>query len=534
MAPMVRRLALFALLVIVVSASPAAAEFKGWVQAGRLELARSQPEAARLADGRVLLVGGQASVEITAAAEIYDPVANAWSPTASMADARLWPAAVTLHDGRVLVAGGVQGRRFSPLVTGELFDPRTGTWAPTGRLNANHTSHDAVVLQDGRVLVVGLSLETDEVLDPALAAEVYDPVTNGWVLTGPMNVARVAPSIVLLRDGRVLAAGGSNQVADAEVYNPATDTWTPVAAMSRPRSYPEAATLPDGRVLVAGGESPYPDLDVSYETLATAEIFDPATGTWAPAGSMTEQRGVDAALATLADGRPVFVGGFSYERPVPNGSGGWTIPSRPNTVAEVFGASSGTWTATAPTLYRHSGHVAVGLLDGSLLVAGGHRAEAERLIPGPAPTPTPTPIPTPTPTPTFTPTPTTTPTPDPTPAPPTLNIVPPVIAPPAHRSDPAHGRLTFSGTPTRLKASRTGLITLRVRCAGTGPCRDRLTVKRQRTTLLHRDVTLAARSAKTLRIKLPPTTRRTLTRRAVRLTFELTTARTQRSIIVRR
>ena len=154
MAPMVRRLALFALLVVVASASASAspavaAEFKGWVPAGRLELARSQPEAARLADGRVLLVGGQASVDITAAAEIYDPAANAWSPAAPMADARLWPTAVTLPDGRVLVAGGVQGRRFVPLLTGELFDPLTGTWAPTGRLNAHHTSHHAVVLRTG-------------------------------------------------------------------------------------------------------------------------------------------------------------------------------------------------------------------------------------------------------------------------------------------------------------------------------------------------------------------------------------------------
>src|SRR6478609_2446416 len=105
MAPMVRRLALIALLASIASASPAAAEFKGWATAGRLSLARSQPVATRLADGRVLLVGGQAPVDITAAAEIYDPAANAWSPTAPMADARLWPTAVTLPDGRVLVAG---------------------------------------------------------------------------------------------------------------------------------------------------------------------------------------------------------------------------------------------------------------------------------------------------------------------------------------------------------------------------------------------------------------------------------------------
>jgi hypothetical protein len=297
--------------------------------------------------------------------------------------------------------------------------------------------------------------------------------------------------------------------------------------MSQPRSYAQAATLPDGRVLVAGGERPYPDLAIGYETLATAEIFDPATETWTAAGGMTEQRGVDAALATLADGRPVFVGGFSFERPVPSGTGGWTTANRANTVAEVFDASTGTWTATAPTLYRHSGHVAVGLLDGSLLVAGGGRTEAERLMPGPVSTPTPTPTPTPSTAPT------TTPTPETEPVPPTVNNAPPVIAPPTHHAHPV-GRLAFSGLPKRLKASRTGVITLKLNCTGEGPCRDQLGVKRGRKTLLQRDVTVAARGTATLRIKLPPATRRALMRRAVLLTFDLTAARTQRAITVRR
>jgi hypothetical protein len=80
---MVRRLALFALLAGIASASPAAAEDSaGWVPSGKLGLTRSEPVATRLGNGRVLLTGGQAPVQIVAASELYDPTANSWTATA--------------------------------------------------------------------------------------------------------------------------------------------------------------------------------------------------------------------------------------------------------------------------------------------------------------------------------------------------------------------------------------------------------------------------------------------------------------------
>jgi hypothetical protein len=83
---MVKRLAPFALLASIALASPAAAaDFTGWVPAGKLRLTRSEPVATRLGDGRVLLTGGQAPVEIVAATELYDPTANTWTPAAPMA-----------------------------------------------------------------------------------------------------------------------------------------------------------------------------------------------------------------------------------------------------------------------------------------------------------------------------------------------------------------------------------------------------------------------------------------------------------------
>jgi hypothetical protein len=91
--------------------------------------------------------------------------------------------------------------------------------------------------------------------------------------------------------------------------------------------------------------------------------------------------------------------------------------------------------------------------------------------------------------------------------------------------DEAVSRLGFSGLPKWLKPSRTDVITVRLRCGDNGACRDQLTVKRGRATLLRRDVTVAAGGTATLRFKLPAAIRRALRTRAVPLTLQLKAAK---------
>jgi hypothetical protein len=77
-------------------------------------------------------------------------------------------------------------------------------------------------------------------------------------------------------------------LASAEVFDPATNTWTPTGSMSQARDLFQAVLLQDGRVLVAGGHI---SLEPPYATFATAELYDPATGTWTATGSMSTARG---------------------------------------------------------------------------------------------------------------------------------------------------------------------------------------------------------------------------------------------------
>jgi hypothetical protein len=261
---------------------------------GRMTSAREDHTATLLADGRVLLVGGNdLGSHAVASAEIYDPRTGTFSPTGSMAIPRGFHTATLLPDGRVLIAGGDSAAWVDAgpyLATAELYDPRTGTFSPTGSMAEGRAYHDATLLRDGRVLMTGgVTYGGGDArgLTSLASAELYDPKTGRFSPTGSMTDGRVYHAATLLADGRVLVAGGCHDgrvyannphfLATAEVYDPATGTFSRTGSMAEGRTWQAAAALADGQVLVTGG---YGDV----VPLASAERYDPATGTFGPAG----------------------------------------------------------------------------------------------------------------------------------------------------------------------------------------------------------------------------------------------------------
>ena len=75
-----------------------------------------------------------------------------------------------------------------------------------------------------------------------------------------------------------MVAGGEdyfeNTVATAEIYNPASGSFSPTGSLGTSREFQAAARLPE-LVLVAGGLTANGS---SESTLASAEIYDPGTG----------------------------------------------------------------------------------------------------------------------------------------------------------------------------------------------------------------------------------------------------------------
>lgn len=193
---------------------------------------------------------------------------------------------------------------------------------------------------------------------PAASASGATPTAalGSWIVTGSPSVDRGTNSITVgLIDGRVLVAGGGSEALDsAELYDPATGTWSPTAAMHDARTYAVAVRLTDGRVLVAGG-------DDGTNNLASAEIFDPRTGAWTVTGDMNVARN-QAFGALLADGR-VLVAGAGTDQGL-------------KTSAEIFDPAKGTWTPTGSLITGRAGPLAATLLDdGRVLVIGGFNAD---------------------------------------------------------------------------------------------------------------------------------------------------------------
>ena len=126
-----------------------------------------------------------------------------------------------------------------------------------------------------------------------------------------MNVARVDHTATLLANGEVLVAGGSNgtngYLASAELYNPSTGKWTLTGSMHVPRDSHHAVLLQNGEVLVAGGYN----ATVSGTGEASTELYNPSTGTWTLTGSMTDGR-VDFTLTLLSNGKVLAAGGPTW------------------------------------------------------------------------------------------------------------------------------------------------------------------------------------------------------------------------------
>jgi len=318
---------------------------------------------ALLGDGRVLVVGGSSGpVSSTAVAtvEIFDPKVNSWAAATPMLQARAYPATVTLRDGSVLVVGG--SRDGLPLDSAERYFPDSVSWVSAGTMNVPRTQGTATVLKDGRVLVVGGGSDASPASLSTRTAEIFDPATGNWTPTASMAFSRALHTATLLADGEVLVTGGASTYhgskgtvrATAEIYDPRTATWRAAGAISVPRYHHTAALLRDGRVLIAGGWSFTTNSDPS---LATAEIYDPAADTWTATGSMAVGR-ARASMTALLDGRVLVVGGVD---PV----------YRVMATAEIYDPVTGRWQSTGRLASAVMWPAIAVLRDGRVVVAGG-------------------------------------------------------------------------------------------------------------------------------------------------------------------
>ncbi len=336
---------------------------------------------------RPTLGGGDVELFSAAGAPLADAVPN-------MNHGRFGHTATLLSDGRVFITGGLYNYTAQDDdydLTSEIFDP-TGTGSflyvdnSAALLSGTRYFHNAVLLRDGKVLITGGLQEGyyhyarggykgATILN---TAEVFDPFTLTTKKVGNMKSRRFSHASALLPSGKVLVCGGYTSVNSegglvwdntAELYDPATGTFSKTGNMIIPRNECTTTLIKNtsldiyGKVLVCGG---------SDSTLA--ELFDEEDGAFSvTAHGVTGDRYVGSAATTLADGTVLITGGQEAKQQNNEYSFYLDTAEIYNTSKARFEYISGTSAGKMSDPRRH--HTATLLQDGTVLIAGGENED---------------------------------------------------------------------------------------------------------------------------------------------------------------
>jgi hypothetical protein len=191
----------------------------------------------------------------------------------------------------VLAEGGTaKANFFDGTTVGELFNPTTGKFTITANGGTNAVHLTGTLLGNGKVLLAGGGVPgtfcgfCGPPLVSTTNAFLFNGATASFATTGGMSQSRASQTATLLVGGEVLITGGtlarvefcrsgcprmlSGPLASAELYNPVSGTFAQTSTMTTPRTAHTATLLGNGHVLVAGG------LDANGNALASAELYE--------------------------------------------------------------------------------------------------------------------------------------------------------------------------------------------------------------------------------------------------------------------
>ena len=333
----------------------------------------------------ILLAGGVSGGAPSRSADVYETLNNSIVPVGPLTTGRSQHTATALADGKILVAGGQASSPtgLSVTATAEIYDPNTQTFTPVrgamscpgtpGCMTQARWGHTATLLPDGRVLIAGgaaaLSGESTN------TAEIYDPATQTFNSTGSMATTRVFHAAAWIPSlNKVLISGGyvdpfpQGALDSSEYFDPSTGQFSPGPSVPVALGYPVAVSTGACTFCLIGG------VDFSERPLNSFSIFSAQTAVWSAAGALNISR--FQSTATPVGNSGLLVAGGSTEDTEGH--------SHVSATAEINALSSNAWqgwkfannASTCPgalgcMVTARASHTASGLPDGQILLAGG-------------------------------------------------------------------------------------------------------------------------------------------------------------------
>lgn len=345
------------------------AKTQAWHDGAPLSIPRYNHTATLLSDGRLMITGGISQAGLpTNLVEIWDTATQTWSNAAPLLQPLRSHSATALSNGDVLVVGTSFDEHRHAVSQTMLWRAATAQWQPAGTLSPDNTGdirsdikyflwanknggallfsntlimrwlpttliageyfpsserqgYTTASLNDGRILLAGGHLRNT----PFDLTEIYDPASNQFSSTGRLNQPRYTGmpyqeklSSVVTDDGEMVIAGGWVQKPDqtegsvanfAEVWNPATGQWRIIQELRfEPQERVYLRKLDNGDVLFFSSKELSEEGSAQYRALV-----------WQPRSNSVEKLPVTAtprvkaAIALLADGRVLIVGGSTRE-----------------------------------------------------------------------------------------------------------------------------------------------------------------------------------------------------------------------------
>jgi len=314
-----------------------------WVTCPNMSVRRAGCAAATLPDGRMIVIGGYDDSGIVkgllSSCEIFNPEKLEWTPECTPLQRARWGHGCGCLGGLVYVVGGCSLRPGAPphdafmetLRGCEVYDPVAQTWSPCADLNMARAGSRVVTLGDRYLAAVGGCDDVFGRAEMLPTVELFDITTGKWsLLNAQLSTPRTTAAVAAIDDKRILVIGGAPSLSSAEVYHvPDTASASnqeqgseeeerkvikgpPVSDMVEGRTGCQAVALElpamgesyplctKQCVLVVGGENGDDDWDYDQAHVwqfSTVLVYDVETDSWRPEESFPQMPTPRTAMA---------------------------------------------------------------------------------------------------------------------------------------------------------------------------------------------------------------------------------------------